>query len=226
MSLQQRRGLCVALMGLSLTLGPDLGGFGRWASAADNVVLAGRMGDRALLMINGQAQMLSLGQNVAGLRLLRWQDDTAVLEQGGRTLLLRVGASPSQLGGGPAPVAEREIVLAAGPGGHFFTTGAINGRAVQFMVDTGATVVALSQSEGQRLGLDLKNARVGMAQTANGPVPAQGVTLSTVRVGAVQVAHVEAMVLPAAMPHVLLGNSFLTRFQMRRDNDVMRLALR
>ena len=222
MSLLQRRSLCLAL----LASGPGLVGHGRWAQATENVVLAGRMGDRALLMVNGQAHVLGVGQALAGLRLLRWQDDTAVLEQGGRSLLLRVGASPAQLGGGPAPVAEREIVLAAGPGGHFFTTGAINGRAVQFMIDTGATVVALSQSEGQRLGLDLKNTRVGMAHTANGPVPAQQLTLSSVRVGAVQVAHVEAMVLPAAMPHVLLGNSFLTRFQMRRDNDVMRLALR
>jgi aspartyl protease family protein len=47
-----------------------------------------------------------------------------------------------------------------------------------------------------------------------------------VRVGEVELAHVGAVVLPAAMPHVLLGNSFLARFQMRRENDVMRLELR
>jgi aspartyl protease family protein len=47
-----------------------------------------------------------------------------------------------------------------------------------------------------------------------------------VRVGDVEVANVEALVLPAAMPYVLLGNSFLTRFSMRRDNEVMRLEKR
>jgi len=47
-----------------------------------------------------------------------------------------------------------------------------------------------------------------------------------VRVGDVEIANVEAIVMPAAMPHVLLGNSFLSRFQMKRDNDVMRLEKR
>ena len=216
--MQQRRSLVAALLGFSVGAAK--------AQATSSVVLAGRMDERALLMVNGQAHMLGLGQVAAGVRLLRWQDDAAVVELGGRSLLLRVGASPSHLGGAPAPAAEREIFIAAGPGGHFVTMGAINGRAVQFLVDTGATVVALSQGEGQRLGLDLKNARGGMAQTANGPVATQLVSLSSVRVGGVQVAHVDAMVLPSAMPHVLLGNSFLSRFQMRRDNDVLRLALR
>jgi aspartyl protease family protein len=50
--------------------------------------------------------------------------------------------------------------------------------------------------------------------------------LTSVRVGEVEVANVSAVVLPAQMPYVLLGNSFLTRFQMRRENDVMRLELR
>ena len=52
------------------------------------------------------------------------------------------------------------------------------------------------------------------------------VTLASVRVGDVQVYNVEAAVLPQAMPFILLGNSFLSRFQMRRDNDVLQLELR
>jgi aspartyl protease family protein len=52
------------------------------------------------------------------------------------------------------------------------------------------------------------------------------VTLNSVRVGEIEVINVPAVVMPAQMPHVLLGNSFLTRFQMRRDNDVMRLEQR
>jgi aspartyl protease family protein len=57
-------------------------------------------------------------------------------------------------------------------------------------------------------------------------VPVYAVTLSSVRVGDVEVANVEALVLPAAMPHILLGNSFLTRFSMKRENEVMRLERR
>jgi len=52
------------------------------------------------------------------------------------------------------------------------------------------------------------------------------VTLGSVRVGEVEIANVDAIVLPAAMPHVLLGNSFLTRFQMQRNNDTLRLTKR
>ena len=62
--------------------------------------------------------------------------------------------------------------------------------------------------------------------TANGVVVAQQLTLSAVSLGDVTVANVRAVVVPAPMGHVLLGNSFLQRFQMRRENDVMRLELR
>jgi aspartyl protease family protein len=131
-----------------------------------------------------------------------------------------------RLGAGPPPAASREIVLSAGPGGHFTPGGAINGRPVRFMVDTGATLVALGRDEATRLGLDLSGARAGISQTANGPVPVQVVVLDRVRVGEVEVTQVGAVVMPQPMPYVLLGNSFLTRFQMRRDNDILRLELR
>ena len=62
--------------------------------------------------------------------------------------------------------------------------------------------------------------------TANGPVPIYAVNLTSVRLGGVEVANVEAVVLPSEMPVVLLGNSFLGRFSMRQDGDVMRLVKR
>jgi len=97
---------------------------------------------------------------------------------------------------------------------------------VQFMVDTGATSVAINQVDADRIGLRYADGQRVTTQTANGPVPAHLITLGSVRVGDVEVANVQAVVLPAALPHVLLGNSFLSRFQMRRENDVMRLEKR
>jgi aspartyl protease family protein len=125
--------------------------------------------------------------------------------------------------GGETRRSGREIVLPAGPGGHFFGDGRINGRPVRFLVDTGATAIAMSQSEAERLGLPWRSGLRGMAHTANGPVPSTLVMLASVRLGEVEVFNVAAIVVPAAMDHVLLGNSFLERFQMRRENDVMRL---
>lgn len=193
------------------------------------VQLGGVMGSKAMLVVNGQPQMLAVGETRGGIRLVALQGDVAQVEFGGRMQSLRVGASPvavgSGLGGGPGGGA-REIVLTAGPGGHFITGGAINGQAVSFMVDTGATTIAISQAEAVRIGLDLRGGERGVGSTANGLVPIVNLILSSVRVGEVEVANVAAAVLPAQMPHVLLGNSFLTRFNMRRENDVMRLERR
>jgi aspartyl protease family protein len=119
-----------------------------------------------------------------------------------------------------------QIVLTAGPGGHFVTGGSINGQAVRFVVDTGATYVALSQAEAERIGLPYKHGQRGLIHTANGQVPAYLTSLNVVRVGDVQVYNVDAVVMPATMDTVLLGNSFLTRFQMRRENDRMTLDRR
>lgn len=213
------RALVAAALGLAIGLASGV-------ATAQGVVLAGRMGERALLMVDGQPRTLAAGQAADGVRFLRWQDEVAVIERDGAQYLLRLGSTPSRLDGAAPAAGGREIVIAAGPGGHFITAGSINGRSVRFMVDTGATVLALGRDEAQRLGLDLSTARPAMSETANGPVTVQMVTLTRVRVGDVEVANVAAMVVPAAMPYVLLGNSFLTRFQMRRENDVMRLEQR
>ncbi len=185
------------------------------------------MGERALLVIAGRPRAVAVGESADGVKLLRWVDDNAEVEHLGRTERLRVGATPAQLGGTQAASgAAREVVITAGPGGHFTATGAINGKAVSFMVDTGATLVALGRDQAERLGIDLSSARPAMTQTANGPVSVQLVTLNTVRVGDLELANVGAVVMPMPMPMVLLGNSFLARLQMRRDNDVMRLERR
>ena len=93
-------------------------------------------------------------------------------------------------------------------------------------VDTGATNVALSQSEANRIGLDWKRGRPGLSQTANGTVPVYAVNLTSVRVGDVEIANVAGVVIPSDMPMVLLGNSFLNRFQMQKNNDQLTLEKR
>lgn len=221
----RRRHLAAGAIGLCIGPSP-------WAQAPEpqalpQVQLAGVMGGKALLVIDGQTQMLAVGASARGIRLLSVQGDVAEIERGGARLSLRVGGSPTAVGAGaPRPGGSREIVLTAGPGGHFISGGAINGQAVTFMVDTGATMVAMSQAEATRLRLDLRSAQRGLSNTANGTVPVVMVTLSSVRLGEVEVANVQAVVMPAQMEHILLGNSFLTRFQMRRENDVMRLEFR
>ena len=193
-------------------------------SVTQSVTLAGSMGsNKALLMIDGQPQMLVVGGSARGVTLHRLGDGEAEVEVAGRRLPLRLGAAPSRVGAAARAAGDTEIVLAMGPGGHFNAAGSINGKPVSFMVDTGATTIALSQGEANRIGLDWKRGRPGLSSTANGPVPVYAVNLSSVRVGMVEIANVAAVVVPSDMPQVLLGNSFLNRFSMRRDSDVMRL---
>ena len=199
---------------------------GSMAARAQQVSLAGSFGSKALLVIDGQPRTLAVGQSALGVTLLQLSDGQALVRSGGGTSLLRLGAAPARLNGTPSVPAAPEIVLPMGPGGHFITSGSINGRAVQFMVDTGATLVALSRPEAERIGLDWRQAPRALTQTANGTVPVHRVSLSAVRVGEVEVHNVDAIVMPGAMPYVLLGNSFLGRFQMRRDHDVLRLESR
>ncbi len=194
---------------------------------AQGVQFSGAMGSKALLVIDGQARMLAPGESHAGVTLLSMTSGEARVQRAGSVSLLRLGGAPVALGGAARQDGGgRQIVLPAGPGGHFMAQGAINGRAVQFMVDTGATSIALGQADADRIGLDWKNGQRAMSNTANGPVIVHRLTLSAVRIGEVTVSNIDAVVVPAAMPYVLLGNSFLGRFQMRRENDTMRLELK
>ena len=198
------------------------------AAVAQTVTLNGSMGARqALLVIDGVPRVVEVGASVLGVRLLSLSGTQAEIEAAGTRRTLVAGAGAVRIGAAAnAAAGGNEIVLTAGSGGHFVTAGQINGKAVSFMVDTGATAIALGQADADRIGLDYKNAPRGFAGTANGRVPVNVVTLSSVRVGDVEIANVEALVMPTVMQHILLGNSFLTRFQMKRDNDVMRLTKR
>jgi aspartyl protease family protein len=198
------------------------------AAAAQSVALGGTLGDRkAVLVIDGQAHTLGVGESRGAVKLLGLADGQAQVAIDGRREVLRIGQAPVRLGGGgTAATSGRQIVLTAGLGGHFTSAGSINGRAVSFLVDTGATAISIGQGDAQRLGLSLDNAQRGTAHTANGAVIVHRVMLGVVRLGDVEVHNVEAVVMPGAMPHVLLGNSFLTRFQMRRENDQLTLDKR
>ena len=195
-------------------------------AAAQTVSMGGSLGSNALLVIDGKARTVAVGTTVEGIRLVSVTGNEAVVELKGKRVLLRLGDAQVNLGGKASEGGGKQIVLTAQTGGHFHANGAINGQSVRFMVDTGATLVAMDKYEAERLGLDYKNGRRGITRTANGDVPVYATKLASVRIGDVLVYNVDAVVTPTPMPYILLGNSFLTRFQMKRENDVMTLDLR
>ena len=202
-----------------------IGAFASLAQA-ESVTLTGTIGSRAILVIDGGApRTLAVGERIQNVRLLSLQDGTAVVEAGNQRVTLRMD-TPVSVGKPVTNNGNTRIVLPAGSGGHFMTQGAINGRTVTFMLDTGATSVAISASDAERIGLVYKNGAPVQIGTANGIVSGYRVRLDSVRVGDVDVAGVDAVVSPQSMPYVLLGNSFINRFSMRRDSDQMVLEKR
>ena len=192
-------------------------------AAAQTVSMGGSLGSNALLVIDGKPRNVAVGATVEGIKLVSVTGNEAVVELKGKRVALQLGGSPSNLGGAASAGTGDKIVLTSVSGGHFVTSGTINGSAVRFFVDTGATTITMGAADAERIGLDYKRGQLGYTSTANGVIPAYRVMLSSVRIGDVQVYNVEATVLPSSMPYMLLGNSFLDRFQMRRENDRLTL---
>jgi aspartyl protease family protein len=197
------------------------------AHAAGSVTLTGSIGSRAILIVNGNPpKTVAIGESYQGVKLLSLQAEQAVVELDGKRVSLRMDTPVSIGGGGSTGGGGNRVVLSADSRGHFMTQGAINGRPVTFMLDTGATSIALSADDAQRIGLDYSKGQRIMMSTANGMTSGYRLRLQSVRVGDVEVYDIDAIVSPQAMPFVLLGNSFINRFSMRRDADQMVLEKR
>jgi aspartyl protease family protein len=119
------------------------------------------------------------------------------------------------------------VTLKSDMRGHFIALGSINGGSVRFLVDTGATFVALPASDAKRLGIDYLRGERARMQTANGIAAGYRVKLDSVRIGEVEISNVDAVVSENdAMGVILLGMSFLNRMEMKRDAQSMTLTKR
>jgi aspartyl protease family protein len=196
------------------------------AHAASSVMLTGTIGSRAILIVDGAPpKTVAVGETFQGVKLVSLQAEQAVVELEGKRLNLRMD-TPVSIGGGGGTGGGSRIVLPADSRGHFMTQGAINGRPVTFMLDTGATSIAMSAADAQRIGLDYSKGQRVQMNTANGVASGYKLRLQSVRVDDVEVYDIDAIVSPQPMPFVLLGNSFINRFSMRRDADQMVLEKR
>jgi len=190
-------------------------------AAALDIGLAGIMGSKAMLMINGgEPRAVSIGQSIDGVRLLSVSGDQAVVEVDGKKRPLHVGQHAV---GNAAADGSGKVILTADGQGHFLTTGTVNGASVKFLVDTGATLISLGASDARRIGIDPRKGERGVTNTANGQALVSKVKLDTVRVGDVTLHNVDALVHQNDLPVALLGMSFLNRMEMQRDGGTMTL---
>ena len=192
-------------------------------AAATDVNVVGLFGAKAVVSINGaQPRTLAVGQrSPVGVLLVAVDRDTATFEIDGKRRALKMGQAYASTGGG-----GNSVTLKADASGHFVAEGQVNGGTVRFLVDTGATAVALPAAEARRLGINYLRGERGLVQTANGAAPAYRVKLDTVRLGDITLNNIDAMVLEGGLAMPLLGMTFLNRTEMKRDGETMVLTKR
>lgn len=198
--------------------------------AADISVTALFSGKAQISVDGGKPRMLSAGQtSPEGMKLISADSKGAVIEFQGKRLSLALG-SGSRIGGVDLSAGNSSgssVTLTADERGHYQTMGQVNGGTVQFLVDTGATTIALPSADARRLGINYLNGQRGFTQTANGRAAAYRVTLDTVKVGDITLHAVEAVVLEGdGLNMALLGMSFLNRTEMKRDGQALTLIRR
>ncbi len=194
------------------------------AAWAASVSVMGLFKDKAIVSIDGgKPRTLSVGQTVQGVKLVAADSASASIEVDGKRRSLAMGQSFA----GGTPVGTRQSVsLTADSRGHFAAMGALNGFPVTFLVDTGATTIAINASEARRIGLDYRAGQATGVNTAGGVVPAWHVKFNTVKVGGIVLNQVDGMVVESGLSVPLLGMSFLNRMEMKRDGQTMTLTQR
>ena len=193
------------------------------ARATDIEVLA-LFRDQAVLKVDGARYRLGPGEATPeGVRLVSTYDAGAVLEVEGQQRRIALG---SKVRSSYQQSAREEVQIFRDSTGMFSTVGSINGMPVSFLVDTGATTLAMNSAQARRLGIDFRvEGETGSVVTASGVEQAYAVMLDSVKVGAIQLRNVQAVVLDGPQPQqILLGMSFLGRVDMQ--NDGQRLLLR
>lgn len=189
-------------------------------AAAPLIELQAILGTSAVLQLDGVRRTLRVGQSSPeGVRLLALEGAAARVEVEGRTLSVPLGG---RAGGAMHRAETASVRIARGDGGMYVTTGTVNGKAVEFLVDTGATTVAMNDATARGLGIDYRAGEKGLVETASGITEAYAVTLREVAVGSIRVPNVAAVVIRGAQPsRTLLGMSFLSRTQIEHAHDTL-----
>jgi aspartyl protease family protein len=194
-----------------------------FAQAAPDVRVVGLFSDRAVVLIDGRQHVLTAGKSgQGGVRLLAADSESALLEIDGRKVEARLDGRVSAR---KRTAEVQEVQVWRNTAGMYTTVGSINGLTVSFLVDTGATQVALNADEARRLGIDFRvSGTPTTVGTASGVARAWAVMLDSVKVGSLELRNVGAVVLEGNNPQqTLLGMTYLGRLEINNDGRLMTL---
>lgn len=175
---------------------------------------------KAMVSVDGVNRLLTLEQpSPEGLRLISATSREAVIEVEGQAGSYRLG---DHIGGNFAKPEFAEARILRNSDGAFVTQGRINGSSVELMIDTGATAVAMSSVQAERLGIPYEDGIAEGVHTASGIVRGYRVILDRVKVGAIEQRNVRAVVIEGPHPPmVLLGMTFLSEVRIEDKGALM-----
>ncbi len=192
--------------------------------AIEDIVVKGLFKNTAIVTIDGKRRVLKTGKtSPEGAKLIMANSEKAIIEIEGERETYKLGRHIST-SFKPAPD-KASISIAPTKSGMYKVNGSINDFSVKFLVDTGATLIAMSENHAKRLGIEYKlTGVVGSTSTASGKAKAWYIRLKKVKVGPLLMRDVDAAVIKGDHPtSILLGNSFLNQVQMVRNGKIMEL---
>jgi aspartyl protease family protein len=191
------------------------------AFASAPVEAVGLFKDRAMIRVLGAEHYLTVGQtSPEGATLVESDAQHAVVRYKDETYKLTLS---DRVGGTFQAPTNATLSIAPDQIGQYRAQGTINGRPADFLLDTGASLVAISARSAKQMGIEYeKSPERAPVVTAQGQVNSYLVDLESLTVGGIQTHHVRAAVIPGDYPlEVLLGMSFLHKVKMEQQAGVM-----
>ena len=195
------------------------------ALAETRLNVVGLFSGKALVSINGGApQSIGAGQIKNGVKLISADSESATFMVEGKRRTLKMGQAASVVGSA-SPATNDPVSLYADQAGHFLGNLTINGASLKYLVDTGASSVAMNSGDAKFAKIDYEKGEKGMSSTANGVVQVYRVKLNTLKIGPIVLNNIDVAVIEGGSPPVvLLGMSALNRLDMKRDNSILTLT--
>lgn len=193
--------------------------------AIDRIEVQGSFGSKVVLMIDGKRHILAVGKiSPEGVKVISVNSNGAMLSVDGKQKQYLLGSSMA-IGTTFSERKSKKETIFVDSGGMYKTYGSINGQSVRFLVDTGASAIAMNVSQAKRLGIRYR--RIGKpagVSTASGYEKAYRVRLKSVSVGSITEKNVEALIIDGKHPGpILLGMTFLGRLNVEHGGNAMSL---
>lgn len=199
--------------------------FASLAFAETRLNVVGLFSGKALVSINGGVpQSIGAGQIKNGVKLISADSESATFMVEGKRQTLKMGQAAS-VASSTGQATNAPVSLYADQAGHFLGNLTINGASLKYLVDTGASSVAMNSGDAKFAKIDYEKGEKGLSSTANGVVQVYRVKLNTLKIGPIVLNNVDAAVIEGGSPPVvLLGMSALNRLDMKRDNSILTLT--